>query len=88
MDICFTNFNGKKYCSVTVDESCFNGILRFGHEISLTFLKDGSDWKFDSAWHCGVYEAAWNAYEEEDFDQFFPGLLDEVRKGILKCESH
>lgn len=32
--------NGKTYVNVFVDKTTNNGVLRFGHEISVSFLKE------------------------------------------------
>lgn len=87
MNVEFIKFDGKRYCNVDADLGRSVGILHFGHEISVTFVKDGDDWKFDGAWHVGVYEATWNSNEEDNFEQSFPGLLGEMRKEIHEKEK-
>lgn len=77
---------GKEYINVFVDKSTSNGLLRFGHEISVTFLKEKDKLIFDSAWHCGVSEMSWNSSEEDSFEEVFPGLLEEMRKEIVKVQ--
>ena len=78
------NSNGKEHVNVLVDKSTSNGLLRFGHEISVTFLKEEDELVFHSAWHCGVSEMSWDSSEETSFKETFPGLLEEIRKEIAK----
>lgn len=78
----------KEYVSVFVDKSTSNGLLRFGHEISVTFLKEKDKLIFDSAWHVGVSEMSWNSSEEDSFEEMFPGLLEEIRSEIIKLEEN
>ena len=78
------NNKGKEYVSVFVDKSTSNGLLRFGHEISVTFLKEKDKLIFDSAWHVGVDEMSWDSSEEESFEETFPGLLSDMRNEIMK----
>lgn len=87
MNVEFTKFDGKRYCHVDADLSRSSGILNFSHEISVTFIEDSGKWEFKSAWHVGVYEATWNANEEDDFEQSFPGLLGEMRKEMHEKEK-
>lgn len=79
---------GKEYINVFVDKSTSNGLLRFGHEISVTFLKEKDKLIFDSAWHIGVSEIEWNSSEEDSFEEMFPGLLHEIRSEIIKLEEN
>lgn len=78
--------NGKTYVNVFVDKTTNNGVLRFGHEISVSFLKEKDNLIFESAWHCGVSEMEWNSSEENLFEETFPGLLSKMRTEILKTE--
>lgn len=78
------NYNGKEHINVFVDKSSSNGLLRFGHEISVTFLKEEDELVFHSAGHCGVSEMSWDSSEETSFEETFPGLLEEIRKEIAK----
>lgn len=80
------NCKGKEYINVFVDKSTSNGLLRFGHEISVNFVKRENELIFDSAWHCGVSEMSWDSSEESSFEETFPGLLEEMRKEIMKAE--
>lgn len=75
---------GKEYVSVFVDKSTSNGLLRFGHEISVTFLKEKDKLIFDSAWHVGVSEMSWNSSEEDSFEETFPGLLEAMKNEVTK----
>lgn len=75
---------GKEYVSVFVDKSTSNGLLRFGHEISVTFLKEKDKLIFDSAWHVGVSEMSWNSSEEDSFEETFPGLLEAMKNEVMK----
>lgn len=77
---------GKEYVSVFVDKSISNGVLRFGHEISVTFLKEKDKLIFESAWHCGVSEIEWDSSEEDSFEEMFPGLLSKMRDEIRKMQ--
>ena len=78
---------GKEYVSVFVDKSTSNGLLRFGHEISVTFLKEKDKLIFDSAWHVGVNEISWNSSEEDSFEEMFPGLLSDMRNEIMHMKE-
>lgn len=78
------NNKGKEYINVFVDKSSSNGLLRFGHEISVTFLKEKDKLIFESAWHVGVSEMSWDSSEENSFEEMFPGLLEEMRSEIVK----
>ena len=87
MNVEFVEFDGKRYCNVDADLGRSIGILHFGHEISVTFVKDGDDWKFDGAWHVGVYEGTWGPGDEEDFELSWPGLLGKMRSEIARKEE-
>lgn len=80
------NNKGKEYVSVFVDKSTSNGLLRFGHEVSVTFLKEKDKLIFDSAWHVGVDEMSWDSSEEDSFEETFPGLLSDMRNEIMKVQ--
>lgn len=82
----YIEFKGKKYCNVYVDKSQTNGILRFSHEINVTFVLEDDEWKFDSAWHCGVSDMEWKADELDSFEQTFPGLYEEMVQGLKKIK--
>lgn len=82
MNIESFQYKGKKYYSVYVDKTSSSGILRFSHEISVTFEEDENILKFISAWHIGVSDMEWDATEESDFEQTFPGLLQDMREEI------
>ena len=71
-----------EFCSIFVDKTRCNGVLRFTHEIDILFRKDNNKWKFASAWCCGVSESYWDENEEESFEISYPGLLSEVRKPL------
>ena len=86
MKINYVNDKSKEYINVFVDKSTSNGLLRFGHEVSVTFLKEKDKLIFDSAWHCGVSEMSWNSSEEDSFEETFPGLLEEMRSEIVKVQ--
>ena len=86
MKINYVNDKGKEYVSVFVDKSTSNGLLRFGHEISVTFLKEKDKLIFDSAWHVGVSEMSWDSSEEDSFEEMFPGLLSDMRNEIMKMQ--
>lgn len=73
---------GRKYCNVFFDKSQANGILRFTHEISVAFVLEDDEWKFDSAWHCGVSDMVWKSDELDSFKQTFPGLYEEMVQGL------
>lgn len=88
MKINHVNDKGKEYINVFVDKSTSNGLLRFGHEISVTFLKMKDKLIFDSAWHVGVSEMSWDSSEEDSFEEMFPGLLEEMRREIIKLEEN
>lgn len=88
MTMSMCNNKGKEYVSVFVDKSSSNGLLRFGHEISVTFLKEKDKLIFDSAWHVGVSEMSWDSSEEDSFEEMFPGLLEEMRREIIKLEEN
>lgn len=77
--------SGKEYINVFADKSVSNGLLRFSHEISVTFVKVKNKLIFDSAWHCGVSEMEWNASEEDLFEDTFPGLLAEMKKEVISA---
>ena len=87
MKINHVNDKGKEYVSVFVDKSTSNGLLRFGHEISVTFLKEKDKLIFDSAWHVGVSEIEWNSSEESSFEETFPGLLSDMRNEIMHMKE-
>lgn len=74
----------ENYVYVSVDKSTRHGILHFSHEISVTFRREKEKLIFDSAWHIGVSDMDYKSDEEEMFEETFPGLLDEMRKEILK----
>lgn len=84
MKINYIKNKGKEYISVFVDKSTSSGLLRFEHEISVTFLKEKDKLIFDSAWHCGVSEMSWDSSEENSFEEMFPGLLSEMRNEIMQ----
>lgn len=84
MKINYVNDKGKEYINVFVDKSKSNGLLRFGHEISVTFLKEKDKLIFESAWHVGVDEMSWDSPEEDSFEETFPGLLEEMRNEVMK----
>lgn len=88
MKINYINNKGKECINVFVDKSTSNGLLRFGHEISVTFLKKKDELIFDSAWHVGVSEMSWDSSEEDSFEEMFPGLLHEIRSEIIKLEEN
>lgn len=88
MKINYINNKGKEYVSVFVDKSTSNGLLRFGHEISVIFLKRKDKLIFKLAWHIGVSEMEWNSSEEDSFEEMFPGLLEEMRREIIKLEEN
>lgn len=69
-------------CEAYVDASTTNSLLRFSHEITITFKKKDGQWRFDSAWHIGVCEVTYESTEADIFEKDFPGLLEEVRQGI------
>ena len=74
----------ENYVYVSVDKSTRHGILHFSHEISVTFRREKEKLIFDSACHIGVSDMDYKSDEEEMFEETFPGLLDEMRKEILK----
>ncbi len=78
----YITFKGTEYCNVFVDKTTVHGILRFTHEISVTFCAVNDEWKFHSAWHIGASDQDWRADEEDSFEQTFPGLLSEIRSGL------
>ncbi len=78
----YTTHRGTEYCNVFVDKTAVHGILRFTHEVSVTFRAVNDEWEFYSAWHIGVSEQDWRADEENSFEQTFPGLLREIRSGL------
>ena len=78
--------DGKNYINVFTDKSTSNGVLRFSHEISVTFIKEKDKLIFDSAWHCGVSDMDWRSNEENSFEETFPGLLSEMRNEIKKTK--
>lgn len=80
------NCKGKEYINVFVDKSTSNGLLRFGHEISVNFVKEKNKLIFESAWHCGVSEMSWDSSEESSFEETFPGLLAKMRSKITETE--
>lgn len=84
MNIEYCKENEKEHVVVYVDKSTQKGILRFGHEIQVTFLVKDTELIFQSAWHCGVSEMSWDATEEISFEETFPGLLAEMRETIKK----
>lgn len=84
MKINHVNDKGKEYIDVFVDKSTSNGLLRFGHEISVTFLKEKDKLIFDSAWHVGVSEMSWDSSEEDSFEETFPGLLEAMKNEVMK----
>lgn len=82
MEYDYIEDEGTLYCNVSIDKSRTVGILRFSHEISVTFAKIDGEWKFDGAWHIGVEDCEWNSSEEESFEETFPGLLAEMKEGL------
>lgn len=80
----YIKFEGKRYCNVYVDKTYTNGVLRCSHEINVTFLLEDGEWKFIEAWHIGVEDSEWKADKQESFEQTFPGLLEEMKKGMVK----
>lgn len=84
MKIEHIQYKGKECINVFIDKSTNNGLLRFGHEISVNFSKEKDKLIFESAWHCGVSEMSWDSSEENSFDEMFPGLLNEMRHQIMK----
>lgn len=82
----YIKFEGKRYCNVYVDKTYTNGVLRCSHEINVTFLLEDGEWKFNGAWHIGVEDSEWKADEQESFEQTFPGLLEEMKKGMVKYD--
>lgn len=87
MKINYIKNKGKEYVSVFVDKSTSNGLLRFGHEISVIFLKEKDKLMFDSAWHVGVSEMSWDSSEEDSFEEMFPGLLSDMRNEIMHIKE-
>lgn len=81
----FLDNNKNECCTVGVDKSNGSGCIRFGHEISVTFIKKGARWIFSEAWHCGVCEMEFDSTEEDAFEDTFPGLLKEMREHINVC---
>lgn len=77
-----TSKNGTRYCNVFVDKTSSHGILRCSHEINVTFILKNNKWVFDSAWHIGVSDMEWDSSEEDSFEDTFPGLLEEMKKGL------
>lgn len=84
MKIEHIQYKGKEYIDVFVDKSTSNGLLRFGHEITVTFLKEKDKLIFDSAWHVGVSEMSWDSSEEDSFEETFPGLLETMKNEVMK----
>lgn len=84
MKIEHIQYKGRECVNVFADKSTSNGLLRFGHEISVNFSKEKDKLIFESAWHCGVSEMSWNSSEENSFDEMFPGLLNEMRHQIIE----
>lgn len=84
MKIEHIQYKGKEYIDVFVDKSTSNGLLRSGHEISVTFLKEKDKLIFDSAWHVGVSEMSWDSSEEDSFEETFPGLLEAMKNEVMK----
>lgn len=85
MKIEHIQYKGKDCINVFVDKSTSNGLLRFGHEISVNFSKEKDKLIFESAWYIGVSEMSWDSSEEDSFEETFPGLLEEMRKEIAKA---
>ena len=54
MKYSFYKTGDKEFCNVLVDKSSSNGILKFSHEIDITFVKEGI-WKFFSASRSSVH---------------------------------
>ena len=80
----YIQYKGKECINVLVDKSTSNGLLRFGHEISVNFLKEKDKLIFESAWHIGVSEMSWDSSEEDSFEETFPRLLEEMRNEVMK----
>ena len=78
----YTVFEGKQYCNVFTDRTQMKGILRFTHEISVTFVLENGEWKFNGGCHIGVFDADWRADEQDSFEQTFPNLLKEMMDGL------
>ena len=81
MKIEHIQYKGKECIHVFVDKSTSNGLLRFGHEISVNFSKEKDKLIFESAWHI---EMSWDSSEEDSFEETFPGLLEEMRNEVMK----
>ena len=88
MKIEHIQYKGKECINVFADKSTSNGLLRFGHEISVNFSKEKEKLIFESAWHVGVSEMSWDSSEEDSFEETFPGLLHEIRSEIIKLEEN
>lgn len=73
---------GIYYCSVFTDKTKSSGVLRFTHEINVTFVYSDEQWKFYDAWHVGVSDMFWKADELDSFEELFPGLLNEMMNGL------
>ena len=84
MKIEHIQYKGKECIHVFVDKSTSNGLLRFGHEISVNFSKEKDKLIFESAWHIGVSEMSWDSSEEDSFEVTFPGLFDDMRNDGMK----
>lgn len=81
------NDKDKEYINVFADKSTSNGLLKFGHEILVTFVKEKNNLMFKSAWHCGVSEMEWDESEENSVNETFPDLLTEVKREIALFEK-
>lgn len=86
MQIEHIQYKGKECINVFTDKSTSNGLLQFGHEILVNFIKEKNKLIFESAWHCGVSKMEWNSSEESSFEETFPGLLAKMKKEIIKAE--
>ena len=84
MKIEHIQYKGKECINVFVDKSTSNGLLRFGHEISVNFSKEKEKLIFESAWHVVFREVSWDSSEGDSLEETVPGLLEEMRNEVMK----
>ena len=82
MNYSYYEKDGKQNCEVFADKSSANGLLRFTHEITVWFVKENDEWKYNGAWHIGVSEVSYDKDDPTLFEIDNPGLLKEIMKGL------
>lgn len=78
--------NGNYY--IFYDQSSYNGILHFTHELSVWVCKNGDDILFIQAYEIGCGEDwTYKKDEIELFNQDHPGVMDDIKERLNEYEA-